>query len=91
MRNKLRGVQSQHVIGRVDPGIGDATEIPFSTFISSIGATFLQLSDTPNSYVGQSLQVVRVNVGETGLEFATVSGGLGLTQPQVLLRQWMGI
>lgn len=91
MRNKLRGVQSRHVIGRADPGIGDATEIPFSDFIGEIGATFLQLIDTPNSYVGQSLQVVRVNIGETGLEFATISGGTGLTQPQVMAKIWMGI
>lgn len=35
---------------------------------------FIQLSDVPNSYAGAALQVVRVNAGETGLEFATVSG-----------------
>lgn len=39
------------------------------------GATnFLALSDTPSVYTGAALQVVRVNAGETGLEFATVSG-----------------
>lgn len=36
--------------------------------------TFLNLSDTPSSYSGQSGKVVKVNVGETGLEFGTVSG-----------------
>lgn len=31
--------------------------------------TFLNLTDVPASYVGKSLQLVRVNVGETALEF----------------------
>ncbi len=39
--------------------------------------TFLGLTDTPASYSGQSLKYVRVNAGETALEFATVSGGGG--------------
>ena len=38
--------------------------------ISSGGATtFLGLNDTPNTYVGQAGKGVRVNAGETGLEF----------------------
>jgi hypothetical protein len=37
--------------------------------------TFLGLTDVPSSYVGQSLKGVRVNVGETGLEFFTTAGG----------------
>lgn len=37
------------------------------------GATdFTDLGDVPASYTGASLQVVRVNVGETALEFATI-------------------
>jgi hypothetical protein len=35
------------------------------------GADFIGLDDTPASYAGQSLKPVRVNVGETGLEFFT--------------------
>jgi hypothetical protein len=31
--------------------------------------TFLQLTDTPGSYVGQGLRVLRVDAGETGVEF----------------------
>lgn len=38
---------------------------------------FLELDDTPASYSGQAGKYVRVNSGETGLEFATVSGGGG--------------
>lgn len=44
---------------------------------------FTGLTDTPANYVGAGLQVVRVNAGETALEFATISAGatnyLGLT------------
>lgn len=35
---------------------------------------FTDLGDVPASYASQALKVVRVNAGETGLEFATVSG-----------------
>lgn len=42
---------------------------------ANIGAiTFVDLSDTPGSYTGHSLKVVRVNGGESGLEFSTISG-----------------
>lgn len=44
------------------------------TFISG---TFLGLTDTPGTYVGQSLKGVRVNAGETALEFYTTGGGGG--------------
>lgn len=40
------------------------------------GATlFTALTDTPASYAGQTLKSVRVNAGETALEFYTPSGG----------------
>jgi len=43
-----------------------------------------QLTDLAGlSYAGNSLKVVRVNVGETGFELATPSGGTGLAQYQV--------
>lgn len=39
------------------------------------GATlFTDLLDVPSSYTGHSLKAVRVNAGETGLEFFTISG-----------------
>jgi len=48
------------------------------TIPSAYGASrFLELTDTPANYSGSSLQVVRVNVGETALEFA--AGGAGTT------------
>lgn len=39
------------------------------------GLDFTDLGDTPASYVGQGGLFVRVNVGETGLEFAAAGGG----------------
>jgi hypothetical protein len=36
--------------------------------------TFLSLTDTPDSYAGQTHKVVRVNAGETALEFAAIAG-----------------
>jgi len=36
-------------------------------------STFLGLSDTPASLSGEALKVVRVNAGETALEFVTIS------------------
>ena len=40
------------------------------------GATaFTGLTDTPANYTGSSLKHVRVNVGETALEFVTLGGG----------------
>ena len=54
--------------------------IPSGNFVSlgstGIGgsSTFLELSDTPNSYSGNEFKFVRVNNTGNGLEFATVSG-----------------
>lgn len=48
-------------------------------------SAFTDLSDAPASYVGESLKVVRVNVGETALEFATISGS-GLSHGEVMTR-----
>lgn len=36
---------------------------------------FTQLTDCPNSYVGQADKFVKVNLGETGLNFVTGGGG----------------
>lgn len=36
-------------------------------------STFLALTDTPATYVGQATKVARVNAGETAIEFATLS------------------
>jgi hypothetical protein len=40
--------------------------------VNLLVTTFLGLSDTPSSYSAQGLKGVRVNSGETGLEFYTV-------------------
>jgi hypothetical protein len=39
-------------------------------------ADFIDLGDVPNSYSGQSLKFVRVNAGESGLEFTTSSSSV---------------
>ena len=38
-------------------------------------SAFTDLTDVPSSYASQALKVVRVNAGETALEFFTLSGG----------------
>jgi len=43
--------------------------------------TFLGLTDTPDSYAGQTLKAVRVNAGETALEFYTPAGSGDVTGP----------
>lgn len=48
---------------------------------ASGASDFTDLGDVPSSYSGEGLKVVRVNAGETGLEFAVISGS-GLTQQQ---------
>ncbi len=65
------------------PGAGDAAA---SKFLKADGtwdvptgsgtvADFTDLGDVPASYSGQTLKAVRVNAGETALEFYTPSGG----------------
>jgi hypothetical protein len=50
-----------------------------------------QLTDFAGlSYAGNSAKVLAVNVGETGLEFITPSGGSGLSQAQVFARTSIG-
>lgn len=38
---------------------------------------FIDLKDAPNSYTGQASKVVKVNVGETAVEFGAGGGGAG--------------
>jgi hypothetical protein len=61
---------------------GDLNELPvipsdLSQLTDNLGllssGNFTGLSDTPDSYAGKSGPVFRVNVGETGLEFAVIS------------------
>lgn len=54
-----------------DPITVDTTALVFTQFSSAAAptTTFAGLSDTPANYTGASLQVARVNVGETALEF----------------------
>ena len=60
------------------------------------GATlFTALTDTPGSYGGSGLQFVRVNVGESALEFATPAGSGDMTaavyDPATIIEQLVGL
>jgi hypothetical protein len=57
-----------------------ATAAPIFTSVSGAGgaSNFLALTDTPSSYSGQAGKWLKVNSGETALEFSTVSGS-GIT------------
>lgn len=46
--------------------------------------TFLQLGDTPNSYLGAAGEVATVTITENGLEFAPGGGGGGGTVNSVV-------
>lgn len=49
----------------------------YSTDLNVDDANFTNLNDTPANYTGASLECVRVNAGETGLEFAVCAAGGG--------------
>ena len=52
-------------------GLVIPTALPITLFDS-----FLELLDTPASYSGQAFNIVRVNAGETALEFGGSAGDL---------------
>ena len=53
----------------------DGAAVWTETTQSGGGGAFTDLTDTPANYTGSSLKHVRVNVGETALEFVTLGGG----------------
>jgi len=53
----------------------DGVAVWTETTQSGGGGAFTDLTDTPANYTGSSLKHVRVNVGETALEFVTLGGG----------------
>lgn len=64
-----------------DPITLGTTALSFSQLSGSGATTFLGLTDTPSAYTGQTLKFVRVNAGETALEFATPAGSGNVTGP----------
>ncbi len=56
----------------------------------SVSATWLDLTDTPNSYVGETGKIAHVNAGETAIELESISEILdaeaGSTHGQILYR-----
>ena len=53
----------------------------FADAPSGGASAFTGLSDTPGAYVGEGEKLVRVNAGETGLEFVTAAAGGDVTGP----------
>ena len=64
-----------------DPLVVGTTALSFSQLSGSGATTFLGLTDTPSAYTGQTLKFVRVNAGETALEFATPAGAGDVSGP----------
>lgn len=58
----------------IEMAAGDTIDTSVATNVGGGGGAFTDLSDVPASYTGQGTKVVRVNAGETALEFATVAG-----------------
>ena len=57
-------------------------------------STFLGLTDTPDSYVGQSLKWARVNVEETGIEFFPFGWwgwNFSLTEAEIDFGSWVPV
>jgi hypothetical protein len=62
-------------VGSVIPGGGGGS------------TNFTGLTDTPANYTGNGLDIVRVNAGETGLEFATIAAGT-VDSPSKIIRNY---
>lgn len=67
--------------------VGDIVEVRGVVAIGSFGTgggatTFLELTDTPSTYIGQAGKFPKVNAGENGLEFDDVPSGN--TEPIVI-------
>ena len=63
-----------------------------SASCSEVGGTFDQLTDTPSNKTGDSLRLVRVNVGETALEYVdpgTLGSDLNYTHTQTSSASWV--
>lgn len=104
IREKLRGIrqpaQQGTIIGRIDPGVGDLHLLQIADIVGYFltgQITFAQLATSVQIRLlpagGTTGQVLtKINNTDYNVDWETPSGGgTGLTQPQVLLRQWMGI
>jgi hypothetical protein len=72
----LKGCLFLHTDGGIGTSLyvneGSITTADFNAFGSAGGVTtFVALTDTPANYTGGSLKYLRVNVGETAVEFGT--------------------
>jgi hypothetical protein len=62
---------NRFILAYRDTTSDDLYQVGLKNIVGSVGvtSTFVGLTDTPVSYSGESLKEVRVNVGETALEF----------------------
>lgn len=65
----------QRQINTLKARVDRIVRTPAPTSSSGNSSTFIALTDTPSTYSGQGLKVVRVNTGATALEFVTLAGG----------------
>jgi hypothetical protein len=78
----------------------DITATPPALYVGSNGTnlkigvfSFIQLDDVPSSYTTEAGNIVRVDPGETGLEFSTLTAildSLGTTQGSIIYRNATG-
>lgn len=78
-RNNIFGangtVNIYQLNGKQRTGSDTALTTPPTIIVSEFASRFTKLVDAPTSYTGQSLKALRVNAGETGIEFYTPSAG----------------
>lgn len=87
---RSKGIPSGYIMGRSSSGTGDVELLKLNDLrrmgvagkqdIAAVRLPFIALTDTPKSYSGEALALVRVNAAMTGLEFVapTASGVLPL-------------
>ena len=77
----LMGVSSADGVTPVLPYVDPVTHRLYVNSTGGAGSTtFIGLTDVPASYTGQTLKGVRVNAGETALEFYNAGVGSGITR-----------
>ncbi len=64
-------------VKKTSSGVGELAKPINFCQVAVAGIPFLSLADTPTTYSGQALKVVRVNSGGTALEFASSGSGTG--------------
>ena len=73
-RRRINLIEGSNVTLTVaDDAVNEEVDVTIAA--SGGAADFLALTDTPNAYTAQAGKFVKVNAGETALEFAALAGG----------------